>query len=233
MADISLGTTSQSGSGSGTSLTWAHDCSGVANGVLFICTRAGTGDTTVDVKFNGGASAEELFEDASDRYWRLHRIVGPDAANANIVVTFGASQDYCVGCAVLFNNCLQVGQPGAGTVVTGVESFDNTLDLNLTTTVANSWIVGIGATAFSTSQAGGTGVTVHVLTPNNWTGLSSKGPVATPASTAYQLTASGGGGYMEAAIIELLGEDGGGGGSILPLVAADMANIANMQDMRG
>ena len=195
-AAIARDATSSGSTGSDTSLTFSHTCSG-ANGILWLGIRVSS-DYTEDwidtVTYNGVAMdlADKCLADngTSGQAIYLYYLVDPPAGAHDIVITTTETTTIVAGSSS-YTGAAQTGQPDSH----GFATADATtgVTLNLTTTADNCWTVGIvdnsGATITSTSPS-------TVLSMSGACQiLDSNGPISPAGSTALSASAGSNAGW--------------------------------------
>lgn len=184
----------------GTSLTFAHTCSG-SNRILFVGIVGNTASNLISgVTYNGVAMtqiASSPVQVPSDRYINLYYLVAPATGSNNVVVS-ASSSTYMAAAAVSYTGAAQTSPIDVDGTTTTASA--NTLSKALTTTVDNDWTVmicqaggGINTSGASTDfrTQGGSGT--------SWAMYDSGINIQTAGSTS--LTANWSGTAIGAAII--------------------------------
>ncbi len=132
--------TSSQSSGVGTSLTWAHTCTG-PNRILFVGTNEGANVTQVitGVTYAGVAMTKIRTDSTSNNYHgSLWYLIAPATGANNIVITASASRDL-VGFGVSYTGASQTAQPDASN---GGTFSASTITQAVTTVSDLTWLVG-------------------------------------------------------------------------------------------
>lgn len=158
---IALDATSSSANQVGSSVTFAHTCSG-SNRILIVGISIAAGIPTVSsVTYNGVALTQiaSVLGVAADRRTELWYLIAPATGSNNIVVTLSGAPGafFNVG-AVSYTGAKQSGQPDVSANTSNTTAVTTTSQ-SVTTTTNNCWTVGVicdGAADQSTTQAGTT-----------------------------------------------------------------------------
>lgn len=147
------------GSGSGTSVTYSHTCSG-SDRILFVSAFApypASGSTT-GVTY-GGVSMTKVDSNKPQANWdySLWYLVNPASGANNVVCTSSntVSGSFYMSMAVSYTGASQTGQPDGSAKANG---SGTTLNQSVTTTADNSWVIGAGMSGAGSPTAS-TGVT--------------------------------------------------------------------------
>lgn len=142
----------------GTSLTWAHTCSG-SNGLLIV----GTFDTTAGASLVTGVTYASVsmmlaysFQVTGGRWLNLWYLLGPTTGANNVVIS-ASSSTIVGGCSESYNGVAQSGQPDAAAV--SAENIASVTPI-ITTVAHNAWVV-IWAQAVAAPATASTNVTAR------------------------------------------------------------------------
>ncbi len=152
---IAYDTATDGGStGSGTTLTWAHTCTG-SNLILFVgVTGDTTNDTVTGVTYNSVSMKKITSVDPNDRWQSLWYLLGP-ATGANNVVVTSSSSVFLAGISASYTGVNQFAQPdsfNSGSVSPGTSLTVSTtpIDTGCWTVLSSKWSGSITAGAGST-----------------------------------------------------------------------------------
>jgi len=162
---IAFDATSQSATGSATSLTWSHTCSGSDRVLVVGILTNNTTDILTGVTYNGVAMSLVDKQVMINNFWGYsYYLIAPDTGANNIVISF-SSASLIAGLAQSYTGVSQSGFPDSHTI--GVTTGSS---INCTTTVvaSNCWLwvnartsntPGVGAGTTEREQVYGTGIT--------------------------------------------------------------------------
>jgi len=138
---IAFDATSTLQSGAGTSLTWAHTCTGSDRLLAVNATVATVGSYTVTgVTYNSVALADIGSATTTQPFTvKLWALAGPSTGSNNVVITSSTSKDL-IGGSSSYTGCKQTGLPDD---VDGAAFATTNMVQATTTTVDNCWIVGV------------------------------------------------------------------------------------------
>lgn len=174
----------------GSSLTWAHTCTG-SNRYLVVSITVGdaTTDQLTGITY-GGVSMLRLgyyiYSAASRGVW-VYGLANPATGANNIVASFSATKTYIDGRAVSYTDVKQTDQPDSSN--TGFANIQTSISVATTTVADNSWVVG----AFHNSSANTnsrTGITSRQYNTGTGCDLGDSNGVVTPAGS-YTITEGG------------------------------------------
>lgn len=200
---IAVDAATNGGDTTGTSLTFAHTCTGT-NLILFVGVNGHTASNLITgVTYNGVAMtqiASSPIQVPADRYINLWYLIAPATGAHNVVISASGSA-YIAGAAVSYTGVIQtspIDVDGSNTVASA-----NTLSKSLTTTVDNDWAIMIGVAGGGVRYAGlGTILRIDGGSGTNW-GLFDSGINLSPTGSKtlkFDWTASAiGGGIIMAA----------------------------------
>ena len=167
---IALDAVTNMASGSGTSLTFAHTCTG-DDRILFVFVETAEGTTPVvsGVTYNSVAMTEinnVSFTVGGNAVVYLYYLVAPSTGANNVVISCSSSMVLIRGNAVSYTGASQTGQPDGSDTETGSGASGT---VTITTTADNCWMVfgqannaaeptaGTNSTRRGTSGGGGFG----------------------------------------------------------------------------
>ncbi len=179
---IAFDAASNATTGSGTSLTWAHTCSG-ANRYL-VAQVFSIGDFVSGVTYAGVAMALVLkISTGAGNYTYLWALAAPATGANNLVATYSSSSAYNAGCAASYTGVKQTAQPEASA---SANSGGTTDPVSVTTITANAWIVAGGSNDAGVLSS----VTNGTLRANTTAGafMADDGPIAAPGSVTLTPT---------------------------------------------
>jgi hypothetical protein len=203
--------------------------SGTKLALLSFTGNAGGVVTVSSVSRDGQSFTVVGASDEPSRWHWCYALVQPNSGTNDVTITFSGNTDYMSACCDYYaaDGTLSLGTPSA----VGNDGGTATVTQSVTVGGSTSWLVGGVMQSFGNSPNGGTGTTERTNSSDlHCSHCDSNGIVGT-GSQSLEMTGVVGTRLVVVEVLEAGG--GGGGGSILPLVAVDMANIANMQDMRG
>lgn len=155
---IAFDATSSGFTGSGTSLTFSHTCTG-ADRILFVgIMGAVDNDYVTGVTYNGVAMTlvTKTLESSGSYYDYLFYLINPDSG-ANSVVISASPSSFIAACSISYTGASQSAQPdNSTTYASGGAATSHTI--SLTTVADNCWIMltGIQHASFPTAGAGTT-----------------------------------------------------------------------------
>lgn len=130
------------GTSSGTSTTYAHNCSG-SDRILFQQAYSTTGDDVTGITYNGVSMTQiaKISKDGSSEKLYLYYLIAPATGSNNVVITRSGSGGFLHGATASFTGALQSGVPdssasAAQTVAATSQS------ISTTTVLDNCWLVG-------------------------------------------------------------------------------------------
>lgn len=170
--------TSATTSSVGTTLTFAHTCTG-SDLILFVgAVGNNTGSATDDITgatYNGVAMTlvNKTFV-AADRYRYLFYLLAPATGANNVVITSSTSGGYKGGNAISYTGASQTGQPDSNATA---ETTGTTITPTTTVVASNCWLVSVAGVG-GASPAAGAGATIRG-TAQAVTFFDSAGTVAT------------------------------------------------------
>lgn len=123
---------------SGSSITWAHTCSGSNRFLVVGVYHSYNGDRITGVTYNGVAMTRINTRALASGTIYLYGLANPDTGTNNIVVSLSASDSYMGAFATSFTGVNQTGQPEVNTTATNTGV---TGTISVTPTTANSWCV--------------------------------------------------------------------------------------------
>lgn len=123
----------------GTSLTWAHTCTG-SNLILIVTTTVEQGDRVTSVTYNGVAMTQGIKASNSTDELYIYYLVNPSTGANNIVVNVSPSSDIH-GASASYTGASQTGQPDATNSVRNIAIGAGDHTVSLTVVANNSWLV--------------------------------------------------------------------------------------------
>lgn len=180
--------TSSGTSGTGTSITWSHTCTG-SNLILWV--MANTSDVAANsitgVTYNSVAmtlvAAQNTTQPLTTSLWYL---INP-ATGTNSVVVSSSSSRNLVGQAASYTGASQTGVPDASA---GNAFASSTITQSVTTVADNCWLV--GAFVGNRATSAGTGTTIRQGSGSSHVICDSNGAKTPAGSYSLQLTQSDG-----------------------------------------
>lgn len=140
----------------GTSLTFAHTCSGTDRALLVHYISDASGDVVTGITYNGVAMTfVGRVQSPTSRWTGLFYLANPSSGSNNIVVSASASA-YIEANAASYTGVAQTGNPEASATNTGASATSVTG--TVTTLTDAAWLV-MGGHAAAGSHAAGTGTT--------------------------------------------------------------------------
>jgi len=132
-------------SGSGTSLTFSHVCSG-SNLILIVGIQtylvSPTGITISSVTYDGVemTSFGNVERTPNGEYQYMYYLIAPSVGSQNIIITTTTPMDYIGATSASYTGVRQTGQPDS--YVTFPNSTGTSITTTTTTIADNSWLVG-------------------------------------------------------------------------------------------
>ena len=123
----------------GTSLTWAHTCTG-SDLILIVTVTVEQGDRVTGVTYNGVAMTQGIKAANGVPYLYIYYLVNPATGANNIVVSVSSSSDIHAASAS-YTGASQTGQPDATNSVNEVAIASGDHTVSLTVVAADSWLV--------------------------------------------------------------------------------------------
>lgn len=195
----------------GTSLTWAHTCSG-SDRVLYVAARGrlvGSGaDVITGVTYNGVSLTQigASFAGADGRWSSLWSLDAPASGTNNVVIS--SANDVIIGASASYTGATTPTTTSQTTLNAGPSTFPQ----SLTIAAANSWMVCLVSNDFGNVTAG-TSTTLRVSNASGVAILDSGTALGTGSAT---LNAVSGGAPGWGGIASELPDAGGGGGTTWP-----------------
>ncbi len=162
----------------GTTLTYAHTCTGT-NLILWVGVQTPFADTITGVTYNAVAMTRAKTEvnNANDTRVYLYYLIGPATGTNNVVVT--SSGSVSMGSqAASYTGVAQSGQPDA-TGSNTTASDDTTLTTSITTVANNCWLVGYAENNAGTNNTAGANTVMRGTASNR--SIMDSGAAKTPA----------------------------------------------------
>ncbi len=172
----------------GTSITWAHTCSGI-NRILFVTAFGNIGTDVITGATYGGVamSLVNKIQCPTDRWVYLFSLINP-LTGANNVVVSASGSIAIAGQSASYTGVKQTGQPDANNTGTAVKPATS-ITVSVTTGANNDWTVFGGKNDVLGAMTAGTGSTVRQAA--NGLGLFDSNGAITPAGS-YSMTVNTG-----------------------------------------
>jgi len=179
---IAFDASSTGGDTTGTSLTWAHTCTG-DNLILFVLTRGGggEGDRISGITYDSVALTKisHAIVPGDSPYVSLWYLIAPSTGADNIVISL--SSGYMVGLGCSYSGAKQSSQPDNSTTKTQAAG-SSSITTTLTTVADNCWTI-ISCRGGGT-LSGGAGTTFRVAHGGDNALLDSNAAITPAASTS-------------------------------------------------
>lgn len=141
---------------SGTSLTWAHTCSGLNRALIVGLFGSNAGDVITGVTYNSIAMTRlGVAQVPGDRYCYLYGLLSPSLGTNNIIVS--ASTATAIG----GQSCSYTGVSAFETAVTNTTASASSITVTATTLVTNCWMVGTFKENAAVAPTAGTATTLR------------------------------------------------------------------------
>jgi len=177
-------------SGSGTSLTYSHTCTG-SNLILIVGFQtykaAGLGNVITGVTYNGVAMTQIgiVTRNATDEFQYMYYLVSPATGAHNIVISASSSLDLIAASSASYTGSRQSGQPDS--YVTSAVTSAGSVTTTTNTIADNCWLVGFYVSDMGGGWTPGANTTARDATGNCQ--LFDSNAAKTPAGS-YSLTAT-------------------------------------------
>ncbi len=141
-------------SGSGTSLSWSHTCTG-SDLILFVSLTWSSTDTPT-VTYDG-VSMTGITSYSTTYTTAVYYLIAPPTGSHTISITFTNSETSIAGVASSYTSVNQTSP------ISNSASAENVVSVNVTATLEGSWLLGIGGASLSGGQSwtAGTGFTIR------------------------------------------------------------------------
>lgn len=141
---------------SGTSVTFAHTCTG-SDRILFVGVMASSARTISSVTYNGVAMTN-INRSAGGQPCALYYLIAPATGSNNVVVTID-STSFCYCAALSYTGAKQSGQPDANNTN---QATTSSLATSVTSVADNCWAVLVARNDTDGNTSAGTGSTIRV-----------------------------------------------------------------------
>jgi hypothetical protein len=172
----------------GTSLTYAHTCTGSNRILLVFAFGATSGDTITGATYGGVAmtAVSAAFQLTGDRMVHCWYLVNPASGANNVVVSASGSQ--VIGSfSMSYTGAKQSGQPDASN--TGENPGQTSFSLSVTTIADNCWTVLLTRTD-GTNNTAGANTTERLDSVNGFAGFDRNADITPPGSSTLATSAS-------------------------------------------
>lgn len=169
----------------GTSLTFAHTCTG-SNRVLVVGVSIinNAADLVTGVTYSGVAMTQVCNDGVNTERHYLYVLINPASGSNNVVISASSSQ-IMVGTASSYTGARQTTQPEAQTANSVASA--TTITTNVTTIADNSWVVGHARASSGGNLAAGASTTLRTAAIS-YLICDSGGPVSPPGVRGLTLT---------------------------------------------